>query len=90
MDTERLWAEALTQLSPETSIFKILVYLSFKGRGRPSEIAEETQIPPGTVRPALRSLLDMGLVTQEEYGTYISNVTFTEIISDIYRRLSKE
>lgn len=87
---ERLWEEALRQLSPETSIFKILVYLSFKGGGRPTEIAEETRIPPGTVRPVLRSLLDMGLVAQEEYGSYTSNITFTEIISDIYRRLSKK
>ena len=81
--------EAFRRLSPGRSLFKILVYLSFKGVSRPSEIAEETGLPAGTVRPALRSLLEMGLVAQQEDGSYISNIPFTEIISDIYRRLSK-
>ncbi|MCD6263204.1 helix-turn-helix transcriptional regulator [Candidatus Bathyarchaeota archaeon] len=87
---EGLWDEALRRLSPGKSLFKVLVYLSFKGRSRPAEIAEETGLSPGTVRPALRNLLNMGLVRQEEDGSYISNIHFTEIVSDIYRRLPRE
>jgi DNA-binding IclR family transcriptional regulator len=84
------WNEALKRLSPDTSLFKVLVYLSFKGKSRPTEIADGTQLPAGTVRPALRSLLEMGLAAQEEDGSYLSKISFTEIVSDIYRRLPKE
>jgi len=87
---EKLWNEALKRLSPDTSLFKVLVYLSFKGKSKPAEIAEGTQLPAGTVRPALRSLLEMGLADQEEDGSYLSKISFTEMISDIYRRLPKE
>jgi len=87
---EKLWREALKRLSPETSLFKVLVYLSFKGKSKPAEISEGTQLPAGTVRPALRSLLDMGFVVQEEDGSYLSRISFTEIISNVYRCLPKE
>jgi len=87
---EKFWSEALKRLSPDTSLFKVLVYLSFKGKSKPAEIAEGTQLPAGTVRPALRSLLEMGLASQDEGGSYLSKVSFTEIMSDVYRRLLKE
>jgi DNA-binding IclR family transcriptional regulator len=87
---EKLWNEALKRLSPDTSLFKVLIYLSFKGKSKPSEIVEGTHLPAGTVRPALRSLLEMGLATQDEDGSYLSKVSFTEIMSDVYRRLPKE
>jgi DNA-binding IclR family transcriptional regulator len=87
---EKLWSETLKRLSPDTSLFKVLIYLSFKGKSKPSEIVEGTQLPAGTVRPALRSLLEMGLATQDEDGSYLSKVSFTEIMSDVYRRLPKE
>jgi DNA-binding IclR family transcriptional regulator len=83
---EELLHRATRELSVDTSPFKILAYLSFKGASLPSQIAEETGIPPGTVRPALRSLLDKGYVTQQDDGTYRSKIPFTEIISDLYVR----
>lgn len=77
---------ATRELSVDTSPFKILTYLSFRGASLPSQIAEETGIPPGTVRPALRSLLEKGFVVQQDDGAYRSKVAFTEIISDLYLR----
>jgi len=81
--------KAVKNLSPTTSRFKVMIYLSFKGPSRPNQITEETEIPSGTVRPALRFLLDRGFVTQQSDGTYRSNIAFTEIISDLYTRLEK-
>jgi DNA-binding MarR family transcriptional regulator len=76
--------KVLQDISPGTSQFKVLAYLAFKGPNSPSQIAEDTGISPGTVRPALRSLLSKKHVTQLRDGTYKSNITFTDIISDIY------
>lgn len=81
---EKLLERALTDLSPGTSQFKVLTYLAFKGPSHPNQVAEETGIPPGTVRPALRALLSKGFVTQLRDGSYQSNIAFTEIVSDIY------
>lgn len=87
---EKLWDQALKRLSPETSLFKILVYLSFKGKSRPLDIAEGTKLAAGTVRPALRSLLEMGLIMQGEDGSYDSRISFIDIVTDLYTRLLKE
>jgi len=87
---EDLLDRALGELSPSTSIFKVLTYLSFRGASQPNQVAEGTGIPPGTVRPALRTLLDRGYVAQEEDGAYRSNISFTDIISDIYARMGKK
>lgn len=84
---EHNWAEAISKVSNGTSQFKILVYLSFRGSSKPSEIAEGIGMPPGTVRPALRSLLEAALVQQSEDGSYSTGIRFTDIISDLYRRL---
>jgi DNA-binding MarR family transcriptional regulator len=78
------WEKVLQDVSPKTSQFKVLVYLSFKGDTHPADISTETGIPAGTVRPALRKLLDRGYVEQGDDGSYISLVSFTEIVSHLY------
>ena len=78
------WDRALNDISPTTSQFKVLVYLAFKGPSQPNDISSETGIAPGTVRPALRSLLDRGYLSQQEDGGYRSLVPFTDIISHLY------
>ncbi len=74
----------MNDLSPSTSQFKVLTYLAFKGPSSPSQVAEETGISPGTVRPALRALLSKRFVIQLRDGSYQSKIAFTDIISDIY------
>jgi DNA-binding IclR family transcriptional regulator len=61
--------------------------LAFKGPSQPSAISSETGIAPGTVRPALRSLLDRGYVLQQEDGGYRSLVPFTDMVSHLYASL---
>jgi DNA-binding MarR family transcriptional regulator len=78
------WEKVLDYVSPTTSQFKILVYLSFKGATQPTDISLETGIPAGTVRPTLRKLLDKGYVDQRDDGSYMSLVPFTEIVSHLY------
>jgi DNA-binding IclR family transcriptional regulator len=85
-----LFERAVANLSPTTSMFKVLVYLSFRGASQPSKVSEETGISPGTVRPSLRSLLDRGYVTQGEDGSYSSSISFTDIISDLYTRFGSK
>ncbi|MCW4050057.1 MAG: helix-turn-helix domain-containing protein [Candidatus Bathyarchaeota archaeon] len=74
----------LKEISPKTSQFKVLTFLAFRGATQPSEISGETGIPAGTVRPALRTLLDKGYVEQMDDGAYRSLVPFTEIVSHLY------
>ncbi len=83
------WEKVLGDVSPTTSQFKVLVYLSFKGATQPTDISTETGIPAGTVRPALRTLLDKGYVQQREDGSYKSLVPFTEIVSHLYSVVKK-
>lgn len=78
------WEKVLEDVSPTTSQFKVLVYLSFKGAAQPADISNETGIAAGTVRPALRTLLDKGYVKQTDTGSYQSLVPFTEIVSHLY------
>lgn len=82
-----LLEKAINDLTPGTSMFKVLTYLSFRGASQPIDVAEETGIPPGTVRPALRTLLETGYVDQRENGAYESKIAFTEIISNLYKLL---
>ncbi len=82
--------KALGDLSPRTSQFKVLIYLAFKGPASPSQIAEETGISPGTVRPALRALLLKKYLTQLRDGSYQSKIAFTDIISDLYSSHAKK
>jgi DNA-binding MarR family transcriptional regulator len=81
---------ALDDLTPGTSQFKVLTYLAFKGPSTPSLVSEETGIAPGTVRPALRALLSKRYVTQLRDGSYQSKISFTDIISDIYRNFVRK
>ena len=83
------WESALNDLSPRTNIFKVLVYLSFRGQCNPTEITRDTGIPAGTVRPALRTLLEKRYINQSEAGAYHSNIPFTEIISHLYSLAQK-
>jgi DNA-binding IclR family transcriptional regulator len=83
------WEKVLGDISPSTSQFKVLVYLSFKGATQPTDISNETGIPAGTVRPALRTLLEKGYVQQKEDSSYMSLVPFTEIVSHLYSVVKK-
>ncbi len=78
------WENVLENVSPKTSQFKVLTYLAFKGASHPAEISADTGIPAGTVRPALRTLLDKGYAVQAENGSYSSLVPFTDIVSHLY------
>ena len=80
----KMLERAIRELKPTTSRFKVLVYLSFKGPSLPGVIADETMMPRGTVRPALRLLLESGFITQQDDGAYKSKIAFTDIISDLY------
>lgn len=84
-----LLEKAIRELSPTTSRFKVLVYLSFKGPSLPGQVAEDTGIPSGTVRPALRFLLGKRFVAQQRDGSYRSKIAFTDIVSDLYKRQEK-
>ena len=86
----KILEKALKELKPGTSQFNVLVYLAFKGPASPSQIADETGISPGTVRPALRSLLSKKYVTQGNDGSYKSKVAFTDIISDVYENFIRK
>jgi DNA-binding IclR family transcriptional regulator len=81
--------KAVQDLSPGTSQFKVLCFLAFRGASQPSAISDETRIPAGTVRPALRSLLEKGYVRQQEDGTYRSMISFTDVISHLYSQGKK-
>jgi DNA-binding IclR family transcriptional regulator len=83
------WDRVLKDVSPTTSQFKVLVYLAFRGPSQPNDISGETEIPAGTVRPALRTLLDKGYVRQQDDGSYRSLVSFTDIVSHLYAAQQK-
>ena len=78
------WTDVLENVSPKTSQFKVLTYLAFKGPAQPADISTETDMPPGTVRPALRTLLDKGYTVQQDDGTYKSLVSLVDIVSHLY------
>jgi len=77
----------LDELDPETSAFKILVYLTFKDNAmRPAEIARGLGLKGSSVRARLAELKKSGLVEQAE-GGYASSVTSYDIIMKLYRGL---
>ncbi len=78
------WTDVLENVSPKTSQFKVLTYLAFKGPAQPANISSDIGIPAGTVRPALRTLLDKGYAVQSDDGSYKSLVPFTDIVSHLY------
>ncbi|MFP3951601.1 MAG: helix-turn-helix domain-containing protein [Candidatus Bathyarchaeia archaeon] len=86
MNTSELIEKAVRDLNPETSLFSVLIYLAFRGPSQPIDIADDTGIPSGTVRPSLRSLLDKGYVDQLEDGSYKSKIAFVDVISHLYAK----
>jgi DNA-binding MarR family transcriptional regulator len=78
--------KATQELKPDTAQFKVLTHLAFRGPSTPSAISDETGIAPGTVRPALRSLLEKGYVKQQEDGNYRSSIPFTDFVSYIFAK----
>lgn len=85
------WKQVLNKINPETSLFQVLVYLAFsKEPCKPAEISKYTGLLPGTIRPAIRSLLKMGFVYQDQNGLYRSKIPFTVIVSDIFQHLLKK
>jgi DNA-binding IclR family transcriptional regulator len=83
------WTDILENVSPKTSQFKLLTYLAFKGTAQPADISSDTGIPAGTVRPALRTLLDKGYAFQNPDGSYKSLVSFVDIVSHLYSVVKK-
>ena len=81
-----LMDKATQELKPDTAQFKVLAFLAFRGASQPSAISEETGIASGTVRPALRSLLDKGYVKQQDDGVYRSSVPFTDFVSYMFAK----
>lgn len=79
-----IWDKVLHEITPSTGQFKVLTYLAFRGPTAPTDISSETGISPGSVRPALRTLLGKGFVEQLEDGSYRSLVPFTDIVSHLY------
>ena len=78
--------KATQELKPDTAQFKVLAYLAFRGPSLPTAISSETGIASGTVRPALRSLLDKKYVKQQEDGTYRSVIPFTDFVSYVFAK----
>jgi len=78
--------KATQELKPDTAQFKVLAYLAFRGPSPPTAISAETGIAAGTVRPALRSLLDKKYVKQQEDGTYRSVIPFTDFVSYVFAK----
>jgi len=76
--------QVLKEVSPSTVQFKVLTYLAFRGSSSPVAVSEETGMSSGSVRPALRTLLDKGYVEQLGDGSYRSLVPFTDIVSHLY------
>ncbi len=76
--------QVLKEVSPSTVQFKVLTYLAFRGPSSPVAVSEETGMSSGSVRPALRTLLDKGYVEQLGDGSYRSLVPFTDIVSHLY------
>jgi DNA-binding MarR family transcriptional regulator len=76
--------QVLKEVSPSTVQFKVLTYLAFRGPSSPVAVSEETGMSSGSVRPALRTLLDKRYVEQLGDGSYRSLVPFTDIVSHLY------
>lgn len=81
-------SEKLDTLEPQTSAYKILCHLAFKGTIlKPAEIATALRENGSTVRARLSELKKNGLVDQRPEG-YLSLVSPYDIILKIYRDLS--
>jgi DNA-binding IclR family transcriptional regulator len=82
-------ADKLDQLEPQTSAYKILCHLAFRGTVlKPQEIAEALGENGSTVRARLAELKKQGLVNAKPEG-YMAVVTPYDLIIKIYRDLEK-
>jgi DNA-binding IclR family transcriptional regulator len=83
-------AEKLDQIEPETSAYKILCHLAFRGSTlKPQEIAEALGENGSTVRARLAELKKQGLVEARPEG-YIAVVTPYDLIMKLYRDLGRK
>jgi DNA-binding IclR family transcriptional regulator len=81
-------SEKLDALEPQTSAYKILCHLAFKGTIlKPAEIATALGENGSTVRARLSELKKNGFVDQRPEG-YLSLISPYDIILKIYRDLS--
>jgi len=82
-------ADKLDQLEPQTSAYKILCYLAFRGTVlKPQEIAQALGENGSTVRARLAELKKQGLVNAKPEG-YMAVVTPYDLIMKLYRDLGK-
>lgn len=82
-------AKKLDELEPQTSAYKILCHLAFRGSVlKPQEIAGELGENGSTVRARLAELKKQGLVEAKPEG-YYSTVSPYDIIMKLYRDLEK-
>jgi predicted transcriptional regulator len=82
-------AKQLDELEPETSAYKILCHLAFRGSTlKPQEIAQELGENGSTVRARLAELKKQGLVEAKPEG-YYAVVSPYDIIMKLYRDLGK-
>lgn len=78
----------LAELDPDTSAFKILVYLTFKDQPlKPIEIARGLNEKGSSVRARLSELKQQGLVESTGDG-YVAVPNSYDIFMKIYRDLS--
>jgi len=83
-------SEKLDQLEPDTSAYKILCHLAFRGSIlKPQEIAEALKVNGSTVRARLTELKKQGLVDSRPDG-YIAVVTPYDLIMKLYRDLGRK
>ncbi len=83
-------AEKLDQIEPDTSAYKILCHLAFRGSVlKPQEIAEALKENGSTVRARLAELKKQGLVDARPEG-YVAVVTPYDIIIKLYRDMGRK
>ena len=79
--------DKLDQLEPDTSAYKIICHLAFRGSVlKPQEIAEALGENGSTVRARLTELKKQGLVDSRPEG-YVAVVTPYDLIMKLYRDL---
>jgi len=83
-------SEKLDQLEPDTSAYKILCHLAFRGSIlKPQEIAKALKENGSTVRARLTELKKQGLVDSRPDG-YMAVVTPYDLIMKLYRDLGRK
>jgi len=76
----------LDELDPETSAFKILVHLTFRGQAmKPIDISRELGENSSSVRARLAELKRDGLVDSRGDG-YVALITAYDVLMKLYRR----